>query len=313
MPTLTELTIQKIFDDNRDVMQLGWFAGFSGADKQIIGDAASSADQVGHLNLIHPGRIQVLGHQELAYYHRLHNASRNNLMRELIAGAPPALIVAQGLECPPDFLSICDDNNIPLFSTPHPSAQVIDFLRVYLSKKLAQTVTMHGVFMDVLGVGVLITGESGLGKSELGLELISRSHGLVADDAVEFSRIAPNMIEGRCPELLQNLLEVRGLGLLDIKTIFGETAVRRKMRLKLIVHLVRRSTLEENYERLPIDSQTEEVLGLPIRKVVIPVAAGRNIAVLLEAAVRNTILQMRGINTLDEFMERQRRAMESDE
>jgi HPr kinase/phosphorylase len=145
--------------------------------------------------------------------------------------------------------------NIPLFSTPLPAAQVIDYLRVYLSKKLAQQITMHGVFMDVLGVGVLITGESGLGKSELGLELISRSHGLVADDAVEFARIAPNMIEGRCPPLLQNLLEVRGLGLLDIKAIFGETAVRRKMRLKLIVHLVRRSTLEENYERLPLDAQ----------------------------------------------------------
>lgn len=199
-----------------------------------------------------------------------------------------------------------------MFSTPLPAAQVIDYLRVYLSKKLAQRITMHGVFMDVLGVGVLITGESGLGKSELGLELISRSHGLVADDAVEFSRIAPNMIEGRCPDLLQNLLEVRGLGLLDIKTIFGETAVRRKMRLKLIVHLIKRSTLEENYERLPIDSQTEEVLGLAIKKVVIPVAAGRNIAVLLEAAVRNTILQLRGIHTLEDFMERQRRAMNED-
>jgi HPr kinase/phosphorylase len=183
---------------------------------------------------------------------------------------------------------------------------------VYLSKKLAIRVTMHGVFMDVLGVGVLITGESGLGKSELGLELISRDHGLIADDAVEFSRIAPNMIEGRCPPLLQNLLEVRGLGLLDIRTIFGETAVRRKMRLKLIVHLVRRKTLEENYERLPLDQQTQEVLGLPIRKVVIPVEAGRNIAVLLEAAVRNTILQMRGIDTLAEFMDRQQRAMGSE-
>ena len=158
-------------------------------------------------------------------------------------------------------------------------------------------------------VGVLITGESGLGKSELGLELISRNHGLVADDAVEFLRIAPHMIEGRCPALLQNLLEVRGLGLLDIKTIFGETAVRRKMRLKLIVHLVRRKTLEENYERLPLNQQTQDVLGLPIRKVIIPVEAGRNLAVLLEAAVRNTILQMRGINTLDDFMERQQQAM----
>ena len=310
MPLCTELTIQKIFDDNRDHLQLGWFAGFSGGNKQIIDDASASSDQVGHLNLIHPGRIQVLGHQELNYFHRLSTSSRGNLIRELVAGQPPALIVAQGLESPQTFLNVCDDNNIPLFSTPLPAAQVIDYLRVYLSKKLAPQVTMHGIFMDVLGVGVLITGESGLGKSELGLELISRSHGLVADDAVEFSRIAPNMIEGRCPPILQNLLEVRGLGLLDIKAIFGETSVRRKMRLKLIVHLVRRSTLEENYERLPIDSQTEDVLGLQIRKVVVPVAAGRNIAVLLEAAVRNTILQLRGINTLEDFMERQRRAMD---
>jgi HPr kinase/phosphorylase len=166
--------------------------------------------------------------------------------------------------------------------------------------------------MDVLGVGVLITGDSGLGKSELGLELISRSHGLVADDAVEFSRIAPNMIEGRCPPLLQNLLEVRGLGLLDIKCIFGETAVRRKMRLKLIAHLVRRRTQEEEAERLPFMGDTQDVLGLPVRKVIIPVAAGRNIAVLLEAAVRNTILQLRGIDTLNEFMERQRLAMSGD-
>jgi HPr kinase/phosphorylase len=313
MPLLNELTIQRIYNDNREILQLGWFAGFSGGEKHITSDATASSDQVGHLNLIHPGRIQVLGHQELDYYHRLSPNSRNNLIKELIAGHPPALIVAQGLDTPSSFMDICDEQNIPLFSTPLASAQVIDYLRVYLSKKLAAKVTMHGVFMDVLGVGVLITGESGLGKSELGLELISRSHGLVADDAVEFSRIAPNMIEGRCPPLLQNLLEVRGLGLLDIKAIFGETAVRRKMRLKLIVHLVRRSTLEENYERLPIDAEVEDVLGLPIKKVVVPVAAGRNIAVLLEAAVRNTILQLRGINTLEEFMERQRRAMEEDQ
>ncbi|WP_050462796.1 HPr(Ser) kinase/phosphatase [Herbaspirillum autotrophicum] len=309
MPAYTALSIQQLYEENRESLQLGWFAGFPGGERLISGDAASAADQVGHLNLIHPGRIQVFGHQETEYYQRLSNTSRAYQTAELVAGEPPAFIIAQGLATPPDILAVCDEKNIPLFSTPLPAAQVIDYLRVYLSKKLAQQITMHGVFMDVLGVGVLITGESGLGKSELGLELISRSHGLVADDAVEFARIAPNMIEGRCPSLLQNLLEVRGLGLLDIKAIFGETAVRRKMRLKLIVHLVRRSTLEENYERLPLDAQFEDVLGLPIRKVVIPVAAGRNIAVLLEAAVRNTILQLRGIDTLKEFIDRQRKAM----
>jgi HPr kinase/phosphorylase len=312
MPLSAPLTIQQLYDDNREALDLGWFAGFSGSERLISGDATSAADQVGHLNLIHPGRIQVFGHQEIEYYQKLRVQSRGNHTQELMSGEPPALIVAQGLETPPDIMDACDAKNIPLFSTPLPAAQVIDYLRVYLSKKLAQSITMHGVFMDVLGVGVLITGESGLGKSELGLELISRSHGLVADDAVEFSRIAPNMIEGRCPKLLQNLLEVRGLGLLDIKTIFGETAVRRKMRLKLIVHLVRRSVLEEHMDRLPFESQTEDVLGLPVRKVIIPVAAGRNIAVLLEAAVRNTILQLRGIDTLEEFMERQRKAMTED-
>ncbi|HEX5344225.1 MAG TPA: HPr(Ser) kinase/phosphatase [Duganella sp.] len=308
----TPLTIQRLYDDNRESLQLGWFAGFPGGERLISGDVASAADQVGHLNTIHPGRIQVFGHQEINYYQRLKSLTRAHVIGELIAGGPPALIIAQGLETPPDILAICDEKNIPLFSTPLPAAQVIDFLRVYLSKKLAQRIIMHGVFMDVLGVGVLITGDSGLGKSELGLELISRSHGLVADDAVEFSRIAPNMIEGRCPALLQNLLEVRGLGLLDIKAIFGETAVRRKMRLKLIVHLVRRGSADEEVERLPFQFPTEDVLGLPIRKVVIPVAAGRNIAVLLEAAVRNTILQLRGIDTLQEFMERQRQAMSGD-
>jgi HPr kinase/phosphorylase len=309
MPITNPLSIQELFDDNLEALKLSWLGGQAGANGVIVGDAVSAADQIGHLNLIHPGRIQVFGHEEVSYLGHISEQSRLAQTRELVAGKPPALIMAQSLQAPPFIISVCNEHGIPFIATPLPSAQVIDYLRVYLSKKLATRVTMHGVFMDVLGVGVLITGESGLGKSELGLELISRNHGLVADDAVEFARIAPNMVEGRCPPLLQNLLEVRGLGLLDISAIFGETAVRRKMRLKLIVHLVRRKTLEENYERLPLDQQNEEVLGLPIRKVVIPVEAGRNIAVLLEAAVRNTILQLRGIDTLANFMERQQRAM----
>jgi HPr kinase/phosphorylase len=164
--------------------------------------------------------------------------------------------------------------------------------------------------MDILGLGVLIMGESGLGKSELGLELISRGHGLVADDAVDFARLGPDYIEGRCPVILRDLLEVRGLGLLDIRTIFGETAVRRKLKLRLIVQLVRRNDGE--FERLPIDAQFVNVLGTQIRTVKIQVAAGRNLAVLVEAAVRNTILQLRGIDTLKEFIERQRVQMITD-
>jgi HPr kinase/phosphorylase len=180
-----------------------------------------------------------------------------------------------------------------------------------LAKHFSDRTTMHGVFMDILGLGVMITGESGLGKSELGLELISRGNGLVADDAVDLFRINQTTIEGRCPDLLQNLLEVRGIGLLDIRAIFGETAVRRRMRLKLIVHLVRRETMERDYDRMPSVPLTQDVIGIPVRKVVIQVVAGRNIAVLVEAAVRNTILQLRGIDTYEEFAQRQRKAMDA--
>jgi len=218
--------------------------------------------------------------------------------------------LADGEVAPDALLSMCERAQIPMFATDQSSAFVIDVLRAYLSKHFADRTTMHGVFMDILGMGVLITGESGLGKSELGLELISRGNGLVADDAVDLYRINQTTIEGRCPDLLQNLLEVRGIGLLDIRAIFGETAVRRKMRLKLIVHLVRRETFDRDYERMPSEPLTQDVLGIPVRKVVIQVVAGRNIAVLVEAAVRNTILQMRGIDTYQDFIERQRRAME---
>jgi HPr kinase/phosphorylase len=311
MAAFKTLTIQQLYIENKDALNLNWFGGTEGGHRQVSSNSASAADQVGHLNLIHPMRIQVFGQQEISYYDRLSPESRAYQLHELVDGNPPALIIARGLEIPTDILTVCNENDIPVFCTPLSAAEVIDYLRVYLLKKLALRIIMHGVFMDVLGVGVLITGESGLGKSELGLELITRSHGLVADDAVEFSRIAPNMIEGRSPPLLQNLLEVRGLGLLDIRAIFGETSVRRKMRLKLITHLTRGRN-EENIERLPLHTPTQEVLGLPIRKVVIPVAAGRNIAVLLEAAVRNTIMQMRGFNTMEEFMERQRKAMSKD-
>jgi len=194
----------------------------------------------------------------------------------------------------------------PLFTSPHPAARVIEKLSRYLAKALADATERHGVFMDVLGLGVLITGESGVGKSELGLELISRGHGLVADDVVEISRIAANTLEGRCPPMLKDFLEVRGLGLLNIRTIFGETAVRPKMRLKLVAHLAGpQPGGRESAERLPLADMSEEVLGVTVRKVVIPVAAGRNLAVLIEAAVRNHILQLRGVNSMDEFMARQ--------
>jgi HPr kinase/phosphorylase len=224
------------------------------------------------------------------------------------------VIVADGVAPPAALVESATRTRTPLFTSPLPAPRVIERLARYLARALAETTELHGVFMDVLGLGVLITGESGVGKSELGLELISRGHGLVADDVVEVSRIAAGALEGRCPALLKDFIEVRGLGVLNIRTIFGETAVRRKMKLRLVTHLSRLpSNSRDPTERLPLAELAEEILGVTVRKVIIPVAAGRNLAVLVEAAVRNEILKLRGIDSMAEFLARQSQEIKKNE
>jgi HPr kinase/phosphorylase len=302
-----------LFEAFRSRLRWQWLAGLGASERNFdevaVRAARSGADLVGYLNYIHPYRVQVLGEREVAYISCENEADSARRIARIVTLEPPMLVLADGQAASDHLISMCERAQIPLFSTSESAAFVIDVLRAYLSKHFADRTTMHGVFMDILGLGVMITGESGLGKSELGLELISRGNGLVADDAVDLFRINQATIEGRCPELLQNLLEVRGIGLLDIRAIFGETAVRRKMRLKLIVHLVRKETLERDYERLPHEPLMQDVLGVPVRKVVIQVVAGRNIAVLVEAAVRNSILQLRGVDTYQEFIARHQRAI----
>ena len=303
----------QLYEDNREKLLLNWAVGTL-SDRRIEIKVSSNygADVVGHINIIHPERLQVMGQAEYEWALRIGERRFLHQFGELLANQPPAVIVADGLTPPPGLLDACAATDTPVILSPKPCSAVIDLLRIYLAARLADTVNLHGVFMDVLGMGVLITGDSGVGKSELALELISRGHGLVADDVVEMARIAPTTIEGRCPGMLRDFLEVRGLGLLNIRTIFGETASRRKMKLKLIVHLQKTSS-GADAPRLPLDAQTQEVLGVPVRKVVIPVAAGRNLAVLLEAAVRNTILQLRGIDSMQDFMDRQQRMMLDDD
>ena len=310
----TSISAETLFEAHRQTLRWQWVAGHAHPERQFaeaaVRDARSSADLVGYLNYIHPYRVQIVGQREVAYLKASSAEDLERRISRIVTLEPPFLIVADD-QVPPDRLvAMCDRAEIPLFVTRESAGQVIDVMRAYLGQRFAERTTRHGVFMDILGLGVLLTGESGLGKSELGLELVSRGHGLVADDAVDFFRTSQTAIEGRCPELLMNLLEVRGIGLLDIKAIFGETAVRRKMRIKLIVHLVRRETLEREYERIPYEPLTQDLLGIPVRKVIIQVEAGRNIAVLVEAAVRNAILQLRGINTYQDFVERHRKAMD---
>ena len=309
----TVISAEALFEEHRTSLHWEWIGGHAHPERRFdeaaVRNAQSSADLVGYLNYIHPYRVQIVGRREVAYLNQDTPEVAERRISRIVALEPPVLIVADGQVPPDKLVAMCDRAEIPLFATGESAGHVIDVVRGYLGQHFAERTTRHGVFMDILGLGVLLTGESGLGKSELGLELISRGHGLVADDAVDLYRVSQTALEGRCPDLLQNLLEVRGIGLLDIKAIFGETAVRRKMRLKLIVHLVRKETMDREFERLPYEPLHEEILDVPVLKVVIAVDAGRNLAVLVEAAVRNTVLQLRGIDTYKEFIDRHQRAM----
>jgi len=307
---MLQVNVARLHDDNREALSLAWIAGRD-AGGAVQREAAQAAALIGHLNLSHPNSIQVIGTYEAGLAQRHNAAKRADLAARLIAAAPAIVVFADGVAPFPELVAAANESRTAVFATPATAARVIEKLSRYLAKALADAVERHGVFMDVLGLGVLITGESGVGKSELGLELISRGHGLVADDVVELLRIAGNTLEGRCPAMLKDFIEVRGLGLLNIRTIFGETAVRRKMKLRLIAHLERPGPGARNpAERLPLAELSEEILGVPVAKVIIPVAAGRNLAVLVEAAVRNQILKLRGIDSTAEFLARQKQAID---
>ena len=304
---MSQVNVRQLFEDKQERLQLSRIAGADGTDRIIDSDevALSNKGLIGHLNLIHPNWIQVLSETELDYLRELSAEQRDNAFLLIEQQGTTCLIVAGTDDIPPELIKFADQSHLPLFASTKTSVHLMWLIRHYLAKELAESTTRHGVFLDVLGVGVMITGESAVGKSELGLELITRGNGLVADDIVELHRIAPDTLEARCPELLRDFLEVRGLGVLNIRTMFGETAVRRKKSLKLIVHLHRPPGGDlSQVERLPLNATHQEVLGVKISTVNIPVVAGRNLAVLVEAAARNFVLQQRGIDSMQEFISR---------
>src|SRR4030095_5066778 len=310
---MRQVTGQQLFDDNRDRLGLHWLGGRQGGNRVLTGDSAlkPTVGQVGHMNLIHPFRIQILGAAEGNYLRALPEDELVRSINRLFTTELIAILVANGEQVPKYLLEQCNKHHVALFTSPQPSPHVVDVIRLYLARVLAESTTLHGVFLDVLEMGVLITGASAIGKSELALELISRGNGLVADDIVELFRISPDTIEGRCPAVLRDFLEGRGIGMLNIRTIFGETAVRPRKLLKLLVHLEDHSNEAfSDLDRLQVNATYQDALSVPLRQGTRPVAAGRNLAVLVEAAVRNFVLNQRGIDSTKEFIERQQKLMD---
>jgi len=304
---MSQVSIKLLFEENQKKLDLQWGAPADTIDKQLESHEINDSTQelIGHLNFVHPNWIQVLNQTSVNYLERLDDVSLQKRLNQLAQSQLACLIVANDAPIPDAIRKFAHEQHIPLVRSGTASLEIIWRLQTYLARVLAPEIIRHGVLLDVLGMGIMITGESGVGKSELALELISRGHGLVADDVVELRRIGPETLEGHCPPLLRDFLEVRGVGMLNIRTIFGETAVRRHKNMKLIVHLEKTVGSSINaFERLPLSNLNETILNVSIHKVIIPVAAGRNLAVLVEAAVRNYILQLRGIDSTQEFVRR---------
>lgn len=303
-----KLTTQDLFDAQATALKLKWLAGQAGRDRLLEPATAKFPGMalVGHLNFVHANRIQVIGEAELHYLSKLSKTERKDAIAKLFqCQTTAAVVIANNKKAAPDFIEAAERERLALLATPLASPVVIDHLQYHLTRALAPRLTVHGVYMEVMGMGVLITGKSGIGKSELALELLSRNHRLIADDAVEFIRVGPDVLVGQCPGVLSDYLEVRGLGILDIRTMFGETAVRHKKKLHMIVRMEQMDKKRlKNVDRLQAQQLTRDILDVDVPEVVLFVGAGRNLAVLVEAATRAYILRMWGIDTLKEFMQR---------
>lgn len=309
---MAQINASELFKQIRRKLKLQWVAGLDGGHKILSSGTVSkpSLALIGHLNFVHPNRVQVLGCAEMDYVRNLSIIAAKQAISSLFSTDLAVVIIANGEKPPEELLNAANASQTPLFTSPMPSPQLMELLGHYLALATAESTSMHGVFMEVQGFGVLIKGNAAIGKSELALELITRGHRLIADDIVDFYRISPERIEGRCPELLQDFLEVRGLGVLNIRALFGDNSVKPTKPLDLIVQL-ELADMQNPHEldRLSTKTKHERILEVDISKVIIPIAAGRNISVLVEVAVRNHILLLRGINGTQQFMKRQKQLM----
>lgn len=309
------LTISEVFDHKSEELQLQWVAGKEGKDRLLELPNAKYPGMalVGHLSLIHPNRVQVLGDTEIRFLDDKDPEGRQNSLDKLFSSDVTAAVIVSGDNVATDLVDTANKHKLALFSTTLPSPIVIELLQHFLSESLATRLTRHGVYIEVMGIGVFVTGESGIGKSELALELMSRGHRLIADDAVEFYRAGPDTIVGRCmnPDLM-DYLEVRGLGVMNVRSMFGETAVRKKKQLHFIIHLEKLDADRiRELDRIEGARSTTNILGVDIPEVVIFVAPGRNLAVLLEAATRSHILKMWGMDPAQEFLAKQRNLIDN--
>lgn len=260
-------------------------------------------EMAGYFTHYPANRVQLLGKTELSFYDMLMPDERIERMKKLCSPDTPAIIVSHDMQVPDELKNASNEEQVPVLTTKMPTTRFSSLLTNFLESKLAPTTAVHGVLVDIYGVGVLITGKSGVGKSETALELVKKGHRLVADDCVEIRQEAENTLVGNAPKLIEHLLEIRGLGIIDIMTLFGASAIRSFKRISLVIDLEVWDA-EKTYDRLGLEEEKMKIIDTDLTKLTIPVRPGRNLAVIIEVAAMNHRLKRMGVNAAEEFSNR---------
>ena len=275
--------------------------------------AADTFDAADYFNVIRTSSIVVVGYQESRYIHRLDTDEQTKLFKTLFRGPVCVIICSQGNLLPEAMIALCESREIPVLQSALSDSELLDNTRYLLSRALAENTNEHGVYIEIYSLGVFITGKTAVGKSELALSLISRGHRLISDDVTLFTRSTPDLVEGRSPQLLTDFMEVRGLGVVNVRSMFGANSLKRSRPLSLIINMVE---LDQNnrteFDRLGNSLNTRNILGLEFPQITLPVAPGRNLAVLVEAAARNHLLRIGGYDAAQDFITRQNQAIAQD-
>ncbi|HKJ72430.1 MAG TPA: HPr(Ser) kinase/phosphatase [Gammaproteobacteria bacterium] len=312
------ITVDEVFEAQADTLGLEWLAARGAGDHRIDSEMVQkpSLALVGQLDFVYPNRLQVFGRAEIAYLNQMAPRDRRAALEGLFGKGLSALVVSdrERQDPPPEVIEVAEAHQTPLLRSQLSSPQLVHHLHHYLSRVLAERTTVHGVFLDVMGLGTLLTGPSGVGKSEVALELLTRGHHLIADDAPELASEVPGMLVGRSPEMLKDHLEVRGLGILNVRQLFGPATVVASKRLRLIIHFKRTAGDDlAQIDRLQQEQDTQSILGIPIPRVTLPVTPGRNLAVMVEVAVQSYFQKSYGVNPEQDFRERLRQQLLEDD
>jgi len=299
------LSIQDLLDEKEYGLELRLLVGASGLDHRVSSSRIQKPGLAltGYTQHLHPARIQVLGNTEISYLYQLTEERLRDNTQALCAFPISCFVVTKGLNPPASFLEIAEQNGIPVLVSPHQSSTFISLITKFLEEQLLPTTHLHGVLVDVLGVGILLTGKSGIGKSECALDLVIRGHRLVADDMVFIRKKMPASLVGQPEQQIQHLMEIRGLGIINIKDLYGVSSIREKKIIDLVLELMEWDPAQE-YDRLGIDDRTTTILGVDLPHLTIPVRPGRNLGSIIEVAARNFLLKGMGYHSAKDFQQR---------